>query len=222
MARKLSRRKPGKKKPVTRRVSARQQEIYDEESRRESDLAAKASKKAERQRQRRAEQREAAELAARHERAGGDERDVAIEWLEYMTPPGWSLDLVEPEVAARIPWVAVGKFYPSRDIGYAELHAIFVGWRNDVLLETRINPQRISQIRIAYADPNETRGSGDSIVSHTGPWELVVSEAATEMNPQNPDSLAARYKHTGVPYFYVYFARQIARSSSWLPSYQRD
>lgn len=185
---------------------------------------AKRARKSERQRQRRAEQRDA-ELRAREELTREtDERDEAIGWLEAMTPEGFSLEMVEAEVAAAnyTPWLAVGKFSPNGRAGYADLFDVFIAWANDIALETAINPQRISSIRIVYQDPSDQRGSGDSVVSHSGPWELVVSEMAGEVNPALPDSLASRYADSIVPHFYVYFAGQVARGAHWFPHYQRD
>jgi hypothetical protein len=175
-----------------------------------------------RARQRRAELKLAEQIAA--QQAPQDERETLVEILEGMTPVGFVFDLVEPEVAAqnRMPFVAVGRYSPASDeIGYADLYAVFASWKNDLALEAGINPQRIAAIRIVYIDPADVKGSGDSVVSHAGPWELVVSEAAHEVNPDNEDSLASRYADTVVPHFYVYFAAQIARGSSWIPHYQR-
>lgn len=187
--------------------------------------AAKAAerklRRTERQRERRREQREAEQTARRETSRERDERDQLVELLEAATPVGFSLEIVEAEVAARTPWTVVGKFYPTDEVTYAELGDVFRSWANDLLLEADINPQRIASIRVVYNDPKDRRGSSDSVVSHTGPWELVVSEMAAEMDPENPDSLAARYAETLVPYFYVYLSSSLARSSSWIPHYQR-
>jgi hypothetical protein len=210
--------KPGKvKRPPAAAVAARERRQRLAAAERKKD--AQRKRKSERQRQRRAEQREASRIAARRPR---DEREIAIEWLEYMTPPGFALDVVEAELAARTPWLVVGKFTPNDAISYAELAAVFQAWRDDLALESELHPQRVASIRIVYIDPNDLRGSGDSVVSHSGPWELVISESAHELDPENPDSLAARYSQTAVPYFYVYFAGEILKSSAWIPHYQRD
>lgn len=180
----------------------------------------------ERARQRRAE-RELAEQIARDELAreqrGKDERELAIEWAEYMSPVGWGFDLTEPEIAAqkRLPYLVVAKFTPPHGTTYAKLHRVLKVWRDDLVLEAMIHPQRISGIRIVYEDPDAPRGEGDSVVSHAGPWELVISEAAHELDPNDEDSLANRYKRTTVKAVYVYFSAQLARGDSWLPHYQR-
>lgn len=200
---------PAQKAAATRKANAAKKE-------------AARQRKSERQRQRRREQREAEKIAI--ESSGGyrDERDELIEIMESMTPEGFALTITEPEVAAdtlRSPWTVVGKFDPLGNIGYAELHSVFLAWRDNLLLEGRIHPQRVSQIRISYRGED---GSGDSAVSHVGPWELTVSEMAGELNPRNPESLSARYKNTVVLWFYVYFSADIIRTSHWFPHYQRD
>lgn len=184
--------------------------------------AARTAHKSEVQRRRRREQREAARIANEQTSREIDERILLLDILESMTPPGFSMTATEPETASdtlRSPWTVVGRFDPLPQIGYADLHAVFQAWRDDLILEAKIHPQRISQIRIAYRGED---GSGDSAVSHVGPWELAVSEMAGELNPRNPESLSARYKNTVVLWFYVYFSNDVIKTSSWFPHYQRD
>jgi hypothetical protein len=186
-------------------------------------VEAARKRKNDRARARREEMREAERIAREHKKPQ-DERETLDDILADMTPAGFYFELTEPEVASqmRMPFLSVGKYTPTESIGYAELHAVFRRWRDDLLLEAAINPQRISSIRIVYEDPADKRGSGDSVVSHAGPWELVISEIAHEVDPSDEDSLATRYADSVVPHFYVYFAAQIARGSSWIPHYQRD
>lgn len=151
----------------------------------------------------------------RGKRTEADERELLIDVLEEMRNKAaelypTSLEITEAEVGARIPWLVVGRFDLVEAIGYAELDEVFRYWESDLLLEARIHPQRLSQIRIVYSDPNAKRGESDSIVAHTGPWESVISETAAELDPSDEDSLAARYENTTVPHFYVYFSGQLA------------
>jgi hypothetical protein len=151
----------------------------------------------------------------KQKRAQGDERQLLIDVLEDMRNVAssivpMSLEVTEPEVGARIPWLAVGSFPAVDPPSYAELHAVFSAWRDDLFLEAKIHPQRLSQIRIVYNDPRAKRGEADSIVSHTGPWEAVISEITHEVDPDDEDSLSARYSETTVPTFYVYFSGQLA------------
>jgi hypothetical protein len=186
--------------------------------------AAARAKKSERQRQRRAEQREATRIAHEEANRERDERDDAIGWLEHMTPSGWSLDFTEAEIAAdrRGPWLVVGKFQPMGNTRYRDLWEVVRDWRDDLVLDSAINPNRIACIRIVYEDPADKRGSGDSVVSHFGVWDLVVSDMTKELDPNDDDSLAARYADTRVRTVYVYFAATVARSAHWYPHYQRD
>jgi len=186
--------------------------------------AAQRERKSATQRRRRAEQREADRIAQLETTRERDERDEAIGWLERMTPGGYSLDLTEAEIAAdtRGPWLVVGKFQPQSDTLYRDLWEVIRDWRDDLLLETAINPDRISCIRIVYEDPSDKRGAGDSIVSHFGTWDLTVSDMEKELNPNSDDSLSVRYADTRVRTVYVYFAATVARSAIWHPHYQRD
>jgi hypothetical protein len=186
--------------------------------------AAQRASKSERQRQRRTEQREAERLAAAELSKIPDERDEAIGWLEHMTPSGFALDLTEAEIAAdtRGPWLVVGKFQPMGHVTYADLWESVRDWRDDLILETTVNPNRISCIRITYEDPNDKRGSSDSVVSQFGTWDLVVSDMTAELDPNKDDSLSVRYANTRVVAVYVYFAAAIAKSPHWYPHYQRE
>lgn len=194
---KVAREKASKKAQRTKRQNAaRRAEL---ESLRESEKEAKRAQRAKRERY----------------RAGNvDEREVLSDVLGDMrdsSPIELDLFITESEIGARIPWAVVGRFALRRsDLGYQALHAVFSAWRDDLLLEARIHPQRLSQIRIVYSDPSSKRGDGDSIVSTTGPWEAVVSEQAHEVDPSDEDSLATRYKDTVVPHFYVYLSSQLA------------
>lgn len=153
--------------------------------------------------------------AAKKRRATGDERGLLIELLERMRNGAaayvpLSLEITEAEPGARIPWLVVGRFDAIEAPTYAELDAVFRQWEGDLTLEAALHPQRMSQIRIVYSDPNAKRGEGDSIVSHTGPWEAVISEISFELDPTDEDSLASRYANTIVPAFYVYFSGRLA------------
>lgn len=84
------------------------------------------------------------------------------------------------------------------------------------MLAAWIHPQRVSQIRVVYADPRAVRREGDSIVSNIGPWAHIISELEHEIagsGPGDEESLAYRYQETLVPVFYIYFSAQILSTS---------
>lgn len=221
-----------KKRKLSTSPEAKRARAY--RAQRKAELAAAAAK-AERAKKKRSKaararraERESIELGERErkrearERAKkprDDERQLLIDVLEEMRNNAaaivpMSLDITEAEIGARIPWLVVGRFDCVEPPTYAELDEVFASWRDDVLLEARIHPQRLSQIRIVYTDPKAKRGEGDSIVSHTGPWEAVISEITFELDPSDEDSLANRYEHTTVPHFYVYFSGRLATEVS--------
>ena len=186
----------------------------------------------------RQEARERASERRREKRRGArpgppDERRQAIGWLEdirniHIAPVfRCSLDVTEAVSSSkqdeegddpgairqrenmRTPWLVVGRFDPQEPIGYVELAHVLHSVQRDLDLEAAINPQRLSQIRIVYADPNSRRGEGDSVVSKIGAWEFILSDVVTEImgsGADDSDALAVRYRETKVPMFYLYFS----------------
>jgi hypothetical protein len=119
----------------------------------------------------------------------------------------------------RTPWLAVGRYDPQEPIGYADLaHALNLV-RVDLTLEAAIHPQRLSQIRVVYADPEAIRGEGDSIVSKIGAWEFIIAELVREIggvDDEDEEALARRYQATKIPMFYIYFSSEIVRfKTAW-------
>lgn len=161
--------------------------------------------------------------ARRAKKAGKiDEREQAIGWLEqirndFASVVATSLQITEPEVSAKTPWLVVGRFDFLEDLDYETLATALQVVADDVLLEAAIHPQRLSQIRIVYADPNAKRGEGDSIVSKIGAWEYIVADLIGEIMGGGYDSegdidegaLAGRYADTLIPTLYVYFSAEI-------------
>lgn len=218
-----SKRKASAKSKASKRSKAKQPKT------KKAKLAAKrsrAAKKAAKTRARRKLERESIELGLEAEReeqaeaelrrSRGDERQLMIDCLNDMRVSSsrihpTSLSITEPEIGARIPWLVVGRFdFVRGELHYAGLFQILSAWRDDLILEARIHPQRLSQIRIIYSDPASKRGEGDSIVSSIGAWEIVISELAHETDPSDEDSLSSRYKHTVVRSLYVYFSGRLA------------
>ncbi len=112
----------------------------------------------------------------------------------------------------RTPWLAIGRYDPQQPIGYLDLARAFDLVRGDLTLEAVIHPQRLSQIRVVYADPEAVRGEGDSIVSKMGSWEFIIAELVREIGGVDDDdeeALARRYQATRIPVFYIYFSAQI-------------
>lgn len=111
-------------------------------------------------------------------------------------------------------WMAVGRFDPDDGIGYAELaHGLTLVERDD-FLSADINPNRLSQIRIIFNDPNERRHEADSVLSTIGPWDYVISDQIRELvgaswESPGEDSLAARYENTRIEKFYVFFGHEV-------------
>ncbi len=123
-----------------------------------------------------------------------------------------SLGFTEAETASKTPWLIVGRFDFFEDVSYAELGDAFEALANDLILETRVHPDRLSQIRIIYNDPSDKRGSGDSIVSRIGGWQVVISDILSEIlgsGEADEDALATRYRETKIQTFYIYFSSEI-------------
>jgi hypothetical protein len=129
--------------------------------------------------------------------------------------------------AGNTPWMIVGRFDPTEEINYQILAMGLMAVANDLIIEAAINPQRLSQIRIVFADPTGARGEGDDVLSHIGAWEFVLGDAIGDLvgsNIESPDegSLAARYKETTVTTFYVFFSSEIVRHvTAWQPGAAR-
>ncbi len=148
-----------------------------------------------------------------------DERKIAIGWLREVRALiarvfKVSLDVTEPEAGSRTPWLVVGRFDAQQPIGYLELAQALMVVSEDYMLSARINPNRMSQIRVVYEDPKSRRGEGDSIVSKMGGWDFVLSDLIGEMlgaGPDDVDALAVRYSETRIQTFYVYFGSEIIR-----------
>lgn len=150
------------------------------------------------------------------------ERELAIEWCREIrekaidaTGSRISLSITEAEGGSRTPWLVVGRYDFTEDPpSYERFGAMFYELAADILLEARIHPDRLSQIRIVYADPNSQRGEGDSIVSQIGAWQFVVSEIEGEILGAGPDdegALAVRYQETHVTIFYIYFSSELVQ-----------
>jgi len=122
----------------------------------------------------------------------------------------------------RTPWLIVGRFDPRQELDYATLAHGLYAVKNDLLIEAAVHPQRLSQIRVVFHDPNSKRGESDSVLSKIGPWEFVISDLVGELVGESwesptEDSLAARYDQTTVPMFYVFFAAEIVKAKVTIP-----
>lgn len=184
----------------------------------------------------RAERAERARSKRRRAKGPPDERGAALSWLEEIRNVIASVfrcslattEAVESDKGdegsplpdrqrenMRTPWLAVGRYDPQDPIGYADLaHALDLV-RSDLTLETIINPQRLSQIRVVYSDPHAIRGEGDSIVSKIGAWEFIIAELVREIggvDDEDEEALAHRYQATKIPKFYIYFSSEIGRT----------
>lgn len=235
--------KPAKKPArAPSRGPARGRKLSPAEQRKKQRLAAQAKAdrarkaKNKRARERYAEKRglaeqKAAQKAERREkqrkkqRGEVDERDLAIEWLEHIrddmaTVIATSLSFTEPEAGARTPWLIVGRFDLDEECDYATLAQALEVVEQDIILEAKIHPQRLSQIRIVYADPHAKRGEGDSIVSKIGAWEFIVSDLIGEIaggGAEDEGALAVRYVETTIPTIYIYFSSEIVAHQTAAP-----
>jgi hypothetical protein len=228
-------RKPAPRKPAVRKVSAA----------RARELARVAAEQAaaERRERRRLGQRRRRREFRRQREIG--EYAVAVEWLEAIRdritedafavelettePGGGSADLEHNEgaraaqLADDTKWLVVGRFDPAVEISYEDLARGIQAVANDVILETRINSQRLAQIRVVFHDPKSGRQESDSVVSKIGAWEYILSDLVGELvgsNLEHPDddSLAARYDETIVPKFYIFFSTEILAYKTAFPS----
>ncbi len=148
--------------------------------------------------------------------------------LDITYPGGGAANLVEdqgPDAAALASsalWLVVGRFDPHDAVGYQDLARGLVRVADDFLLEADINPDRLSQIRIVFADMHSTRGEGDSVVSRIGAWTFTIADIITELvgsDIDNPDedSLAGRYRESTIPKFYIYFSTETQVYTSAAP-----
>ena len=159
-------------------------------------------------------QRKEREAARREGRPEVADRDVAIGWLEAVrehaaaTAP-CSLSITVPEAVSVETWLVVGRFDFVEPVGYAELGRICHDVVEDYILSARVNPGRLTQLRILYDDPSAPKRGGDSIVSRISGWEFTWGDVAGEINggrDDDADALAVRYEHTQIQTFYVYIA----------------
>jgi len=230
-------RKPAAKKPagpVRKPSAARARELARVAA--EQAAAARRERRRLQQRRRRREQRRQRDIG---------EYAVAVEWLEAIRerlaedafecdlevtePGGGSADLEHNEgaQAARMhddaKWLVVGRFDPAQDITYAELAAGLAAVSNDLILQTRINGQRLSQIRAVFHDAKSGRSESDSVISKIGAWEYILDDLIGDLvgsSLESPDegSLAARYDETIVPKFYIFFSLEILAYKTAFPS----
>jgi hypothetical protein len=183
-----------------------------------ADVETKRARRRARDRQRRERER-----AKREGRPEVTERDVAIGWLEEVRNHAahvteTSLSIVEPEAASGGGvWLVCGRFDLLEAASYADLGEIFRRVVDDDLLSARVNPARLTQIRILFDDPNGARKGGDSIVSQIAGWEFAWGDLVGEIigyGEADEDALAVRYELTTIGTFYVYLAPTIVNYST--------
>lgn len=144
--------------------------------------------------------------------------------LAITDPGGGHADLTGPAArrASTTPWLIVGRFEPRGELDYATLGHGLEAVANDLIIEATIHPQRLSQIRVEFHDPNDRRHEGDTVLSKIGPWEFVVSDLVGELvgaswEAPSDDSLAARYDATIVPRFYIFFSGELVKNRTQIP-----
>lgn len=154
-------------------------------------------------------------------RGGGgivkSERQLAEGWLEHARQDVAEivpcvLSIVGAEAGTSTAWMIVGRFDLAEGIGYQTLGEIFERLLADDLLTAKIHPERLSQIRVIFHDPNAKRGEGDSIVSKIAGWEFALGDMIGEIlggGPDDPGALAVRYDETAIETFYIYFSSTI-------------
>lgn len=171
---------------------------------------------------------------------GGDERRLAWGWLEMIrdriTSDAFGVDMEITELggghatlegddarkAQSSPWMIVGRYTPRRTLTYAMLaHGLQVA-ADDILIEASVHPQRLSQARVEFHDPNDIRREGDTVLSKIGPWEFILTDLVYELvgaSYEDPaeGSLASRYAQTVVPRFYLFFSPQVISHKSVTP-----
>lgn len=206
--------KKKKRKELSKTPEAKRARAYRAEKRALAEAAeARRLEKNARARARRRQKLEE-ERAKAEARRPVTERDIAIEWLEvirdhsaHVSPT--TLSIVTPEAASTGAWLVCGRFDLLEPIGYADMGEILERLLADDILAARINPARLSQIRIIYNDPNARRGESDSIVSKIAGWEFALGDLIGEIlggGTDNADALAVRYEHTQIETYYAYFA----------------
>lgn len=171
----------------------------------------------------RLEKRRERDRQRREKRRGGggiiqrDERELAVEWLEairdhFASFAATSLEIVPAETNVSGAWMIVGRFDFLEDVDYEIIGAMLEQVADDIVLEARIHPQRLSQIRILFSDPNAKRGEGDSFVSRIAGWQFVLGDMVGEIlggSAGDESALATRYKESTIPTIYIYFSPTI-------------
>jgi hypothetical protein len=158
------------------------------------------------------------ELAAarrRKKKIPPTDRELAPGWLETIRQhcahvADTSLEATTAEVGSIREWMAVGRFDFLDQISYLDIGEMLERIAADDFLSARIDPTRVSQIRIIFLDPDARPGKGGgSYVSAIGAWDFIVGDLIGEIlggGEGDELSLAARYDQSKIPSMYVYFS----------------
>jgi hypothetical protein len=105
------------------------------------------------------------------------------------------------------PWLILGAFRPRTPLTWVQIGRIFETWRDDLILEAVVHPDRYAQIRMTYDAP-DPRDKGVPTGGYTpagvGSWQIVIEEAADKLvgygGSDDPDenSIAFKYADTRV------------------------
>jgi hypothetical protein len=199
-ARKAQPKKPAKKPARRAQPKKKRKAPSPARSRRSREAAA-----------RRRESQEASEQAYRAKRTRGhaaladdleDALQTMLDHANSVLPTMLNVELA-PE-NQRTLWLVLGEFQFPEGVSYLDMAEIFARWSGDDLLAARIHPERLAQIRVEYGR-NQW-----AAMSAIGPWEVVISEAEAQVDPDDESSWANKYTEETERALYVYFSTELA------------
>jgi hypothetical protein len=142
------------------------------------------------------------------------DRELARGWLEAIRDhcarvAATTLEITTDDPQTRGTWIAVGRYDFLEDVSYADVGEMLERVLADDILSARINPNRLSQIRILFLDPDARERSGaGTFVSRIAAWEFAVGDMIGEIlggSASDEHSLAVRYDASKIPSLYIYF-----------------
>jgi len=123
-----------------------------------------------------------------------------------------SLEVTTEDPHTRGVWIAVGRYDFHEPVSYLGLGDILEHVLADDILSARINPNRLTQIRVLFVDPNARERSGPgSYLSKISAWEFALGDLIGEVlggGASDEMSLAVRYDSSRIPAMYVYFSSE--------------
>lgn len=125
------------------------------------------------------------------------------EYLQAAAGGTVTMRAVDAPLAAKgTPWRIVIRWQPDRELGpwdYLDLWRALSGVEEDLEIERRIKPTRITRLAVSYRgarklyDKRRGKKPREYTLGELGPWQVVISRAVALLNPQIEDSITSRY-----------------------------